>query len=399
MGSATEPNKKLSWTWSSLWNRQRPHNYVPVDEAEGNDYSTTTRSGPTDGLAQPVPKRRSWRHYFICGSIWGLTVPAAILLVCIFLSIARSLWGIEDDPDKIFGNWGKPGTETEGLAWYPTDFLRDVVPIRCHSHNDYWRKVPLFSALHAGCIGVEADVWLFDDDSELYVGHDAAALTSNRTFKSLYVNPLMDLLNQTNQQTKFYNDTRRGVFDYDPDQTVILLVDLKTDGAKTWPHVLAQLEPLRLRGWLTYFEDGIVNKRQVTVVGTGNTPFDLVVENSTYRDAFFDAPLADMWEDPDASDSISTLAKDATYNEKNSFYASTSFAETVGLVLGSLNNDQLRTIRGQIKGAHRRGLKARYWDTPGWPIGLRNKIWHILMEEGADILNVDDLKAASRTGW
>jgi hypothetical protein len=35
------------------------------------------------------------------------------------------------------------------------------VPVGCHSHNDYWRRVPLYSALQAGCIGVEADVWLF----------------------------------------------------------------------------------------------------------------------------------------------------------------------------------------------------------------------------------------------
>ncbi|XDG01705.1 hypothetical protein ABKA04_001320 [Annulohypoxylon sp. FPYF3050] len=317
------------------------------------------------------------------------------MLIYLLVSTARVLWGIDDDPDKIFGNWGKPGTGTEGLAWYPTDFLRDVLPIQCHSHNDYWRKVPLFSALHAGCIGVEADVWLFENDPELYVGHDTAALTPNRTFQSLYVNPLVELLNRTNPQTKFYNDSRRGVFDYDPEQTVILLVDFKTDGTELWPHVLTQLEPLRSRGWLTYFEDGAVNKRQVTVVGTGNTPFDLVVKNSTYRDVFFDAPLADMWEDPDAPDSND----DITYNETNSLYASTSFGETVGHIIIHFSDDQLRTIRGQIKGAHRRGLKVRYWDTPGWPVGIRNHVWHTLMEEGADILNVDDLRSASRKGW
>ncbi|KAI1414378.1 hypothetical protein F5Y13DRAFT_20311 [Hypoxylon sp. FL1857] len=395
MGNTTRPEKKL--LFSSLWSRQRQHDYVPVDGAEENEYAAATRI-ESDNVARPAPKGR-WCHGRLTScSIWGLTVLAAILLINLLLSIARSLWGIEDDPDKIFGNWGKPGTGTEGLAWYPTDFLRDVVPIRCHSHNDYWRKVPLFSALHAGCIGVEADVWLFDNDSELYVGHDTAALTPNRTFQSLYVNPLVDLLNRTNPQTELYNDTRRGVFDYDPEQTVILLVDFKTDGAKTWPHVVAQLEPLRSKGWLTYFQDGAINQRQVTVVGTGNTPFDLVVENSTYRDVFFDAPLADMWEDPDASDSVS--AKETpTYDATNSFYASTSFAENVGHVYTGFSDDQIRKIRGHIKGAHRRGLKVRYWDTPSWPIGVRNSVWHTLMEEGVDILNVDDLKSASRREW
>ncbi|KAI0135664.1 PLC-like phosphodiesterase [Daldinia grandis] len=383
---------------SNVWNRQRSHDYVPVNGSEENENPTAARIGSTDKIVRSASKRQRWQNYLTCGSIWGLVILASILLISLLLSIARSLWGLEDGPDKVFGNWGKPGTGTEGLAWYPTDFLRDVVPIRCHSHNDYWRKVPLFSALHAGCIGVEADVWLLDNDLELYVGHDEAALTPNRTFASLYINPLVDLLNHTNPQTQFYNDTRRGVFDYDPEQTVILLVDLKTDGAKTWPYVLAQLEPLRSRGWLTSFDKGVVHRRQVTVVGTGNTPFDLLAKNATYRDAFFDAPLRDIWEDPDAPDTKST-EEIPIYNDSNSFYASTSFGDTIGTVLGGFSEKQLHTIRGQIKGAHRRGLKVRYWDTPNWPVGIRNKVWDTLMEEGADILNVDDLRGASKLDW
>ncbi|KAI1469693.1 PLC-like phosphodiesterase [Daldinia caldariorum] len=396
MGSTTLSQTKLSL--SNIWNRRRAHDYIPVGGSEQNENPPAERIESADKVVLPVPKKQRWQGYLTSGSIWGLTILASILLISLLLSIARSLWGLEDDPDKVFGNWGKPGTGTEDLAWYPTDFLRDVVPIRCHSHNDYWRKVPLFSALHAGCIGVEADVWLFDDDPELYVGHDEAALTPNRTFTSLYVNPLVELLNRTNPQTKFYNDTRRGVFDYDPEQTVILLVDLKTDGTKTWPYVLAQLEPLRSRGWLSSFKNGVVHQRQVTVVGTGNTPFDLLTKNATYRDAFFDAPLKDMWEDPDASSPVSTEAA-PLYNDTNSFYASTSFADAIGIVLGGFSEKQLRTIRGQIKGAHRRGLKVRYWDTPSWPVGTRNKVWHTLMEEGSDILNVDDLRGASKLEW
>ncbi|KAI4860750.1 hypothetical protein F4820DRAFT_435903 [Hypoxylon rubiginosum] len=393
MESILRSERKLSL--NRLWNRQNSHEYVPVEGAEANEYRAATGLESTDKISRPASKRWRWQSYFTCGSIWGLTILAAMLLISLLLSIARSLWGIEDDPDKIFGNWGKPGTKTEGLARYPTDFLRDVVPIRCHSHNDYWRTVPLFSALHAGCIGVEADVWLFDDDPELYVGHDTAALTPERTFTSLYVNPIVDLINRTNPQTQLYSDTRRGVFDYDPEQTLILLVDVKTDGAETWPHVMSQLEPLRSRDWLTYVKDGVVQRHQVTVVGTGNTPFDLVVENSTYRDAFFDAPLAKMWVDPDDPDSTPTKEA-AAYDETNSFYASTSLMEAVGVGFGGFGDDQIRRIRGQVKGAHKQGLKVRYWDTPGWPIAIRNKVWHTLMEEGADILNVDDLRSASK---
>ena len=39
----------------------------------------------------------------------------------------------------------------------------DVHPFMCHSHNDYWRREPLYQAIHAGCTGVEADVWLLNE--------------------------------------------------------------------------------------------------------------------------------------------------------------------------------------------------------------------------------------------
>lgn len=314
------------------------------------------------------------------------------------LIVSHGFWGFGEDEPHLFENWGRLGTGTDGLAWYPTDFLRDVVPIPCHSHNDYWRKVPFFSAVKAGCTGVEADVWLFDDDADatLLVGHDTAALTAERTFESLYVFPILELLERMNPQTPYYNDTRRGIFDVDPEQSLTLLVDVKTDGAKAWPRVLEQLEPLRERGWLSYVENDVVHTRQVTVVGTGNTPFDVLMENRTYRDAFFDAPIDEMWEDPDSDEVVTTPTK---YNSTNSFYASVSLRATAGLGWYNPSKEKLRIIRGQIKGAHRRGLKARYWDTPAWPIQLRNKVWHLLEEQGIDMLNVDDLRAASKKAW
>ena len=332
-------------------------------------------------------------------------------------------------------NWGKPGTGTEDLAWYPTDFLRDITPIPCHSHNDYWRRVPLFSALRHGCTGVEADVWLFDD--ELYVGHNTASLTRNRTFTSLYIDPLVEILENQNPDTDFYNGTSHGVFDTDPGKSLTLLVDLKTGGAETWPWVLKQLQPLRERGWLSYVENNKLHTRQITVVGTGNTPFDVLMQNSTYRDAFFDAPLDQMWEPrqttpemadwPEFDDSLpgerldedegsaeesklsppenvgqgmSGVLPTDEFNELNSYYASVSFGKAVGRMWrGRLSPRQMKIIRGQIRGAHRRGLKARYWDLPSWPLGLRNHVWDVLVREGVDMLNVDDLRAASRQVW
>lgn len=345
-----------------------------------------------------------------------------LLVVNLFLGlVSLKIYGCIYD---VFRNWGEAGSGTEGRAWYPTDFTRDINPIPCHSHNDYWRHVPLFDAIRAGFTGVEADVWLFDDN--LYVGHNTASLTRNRTFQSLYIDPLVKILERQNPNTEFFNGTNHGVFDTNSGMSLTLLVDLKTEGAKTWPWVLAQLEPLRKRGWLSYVENDVLYPGPITVVGTGNTPFDVLTANATYRDAFFDAPLSEMWEpgtgeqatppivDSPAHDGegighvsrtnigqgLSGVSAASEFTFLNSYYASVSFPVAVGeMVNGELTPKQMAIIRGQIRGAHRRGLKARYWDLPVWPLRLRNHVWDVLVREGMDMLNVDDLKAASRLDW
>ncbi|AEO56179.1 hypothetical protein MYCTH_2300786 [Thermothelomyces thermophilus ATCC 42464] len=284
-----------------------------------------------------------------------------------------------------FANWGKPGTGTEDLAWYPTDFLRDVLPIPCHSHNDYWRKIPLFNALYAGCTGVEADVWLRNGD--LLVGHDKASLQPNRTFQSLYVNPLVEILTHQNPKTPFFRGKNNGVFDTTPDQPLVLLVDIKSDGRETWPLVSKQLAPLRERGWLSYYEKERFHRRPIIVVGTGNAPFDLVVGNSSYRDTFFDAPLDKL--------------ENSGYNWTNSYYASVDFWRAIGPVWWTSGPSQwqLDKIQAHLREARRRGLVSRYWKLPSWPIHVRNKVWEVLVEEGIGMLNVDDLDAASKQDW
>jgi rRNA biogenesis protein RRP5 len=41
---------------------------------------------------------------------------------------------------------------------------------------------------------VEADVWLFEGNEELLVGHSSTSLSEKRTLRSLYVDPLVELL-------------------------------------------------------------------------------------------------------------------------------------------------------------------------------------------------------------
>ncbi|KAL8721814.1 MAG: hypothetical protein Q9225_001569 [Loekoesia sp. 1 TL-2023] len=350
---------------------------------------------------------------------------------------------VPDGIHRIIDKWGQIGHIGQGLSSWPTDFSRGILPVPCHSHNDYWRRVPLYSAIEAGCISVEADVWLFGE--QLYVGHSLASLTPNRTLASLYVDPLVSILEKQNPTTNFHpdgNSSHHGVFDTDPEQPLTLLIDFKTSGSALFPYVVSSLEPLRSRGYLTHHNGTQIVNRPIIVVGTGNTPFNLVNSNvsNPYQDIFFDAPLDAMWEgvpgekapatpkpepplygsDIDASMPELTAAEQQqsaasddkgqgksgapespdAYTTENSFYASVSFTQAIGHVLsGKLSEPQMALIRGHIRGAHRRGLKVRYWELPFWPIGLRNFIWDVLVKEGVDILNVDDLKAATKKDW
>jgi hypothetical protein len=164
-------------------------------------------------------------------------------------------------------------------------------------------------------------------------------------------------------------------------------------------------------------EGNKVHRRPITVVGTGGAPFDLITSNQSYRDAFFDAPLDQMWEGPKLDDGEpipyvvtnmadkrdqenSDTSATESYTSVNSYYASTSFKQAIGTIWwGKLSNEQIELIRGQVRGAHRRGLKVRYWNTPAWPTSLRNYIWTVFMQEDVDILNVDDLEAVRDSDW
>lgn len=236
-----------------------------------------------------------------------------------------------------------------------------------------------------GCASFEADVWLFNNT--LYVGHEASALTQERTFSSLYVQPILDVLRRQNPTTPFVTTpTKHGVYDAAADQTILLFVDVKTNGTTTWPVVVQALEPLRSAGYLTTFNGTGITLGPVTVVGTGNTPLDQI-QPVRQRDFFYDAHL-DLLNSTEANITAAV-----------SPIASTSFLANIGEINGTTFNDtQLEILRGQIGEANRRGILARYWETPAWPISTRNAVWTTLVSEGVGLLGADDLPAAAGFG-
>jgi hypothetical protein len=315
-----------------------------------------------------------------------------------------------------FPDWDVPSfhPDPDASARFPTTITRNVKPLQCHSHNDYWRHVPLYEALHFGCTSVEADIWLMDDmegegESDFYIGHSLASLERRRTLRNLYINPLLRILDSRN-----YNTTTgarsEGVFETKPTQALVLLVDIKNEPTASFDALSAQLEPLRARGYLTYHDGTNLIPGPLTIVATGSTPYtSILAQNATHRDIFFDAPLGDLATSVSntahPADIENSIDKSTEYNTTTSLYASQSLRKVLGhpipfLLPGSPSQWQLERIRSATEAAHARGLKVRWWDTPDWPRSRRNRVWKILMEEGADVLNVDDLRAARDwDGW
>ena len=222
--------------------------------------------------------------------------------------------------------------------------------------------------------------------TELRVGHSHASLADDRTLSSLYVDPLVTMLEHLNANTASVSPN--GIFEVDPNQTVTLLLDFKTNGTEVWPLVNAALEPLRRNNWLRHW-DGASNAvvpGPITVVATGHAPFELVTANQTYRDIFFDAPLGEL--------------ASGLYDSTNSYYASASITKAIGRTwLGYFSKSQVDMLGSQVAQAQAKDLVSRYWDTPAWPVSARDRVWDVLVSSGVGMLNVDDLSGAARWNW
>ncbi|KAL8832455.1 MAG: hypothetical protein Q9170_004866 [Blastenia crenularia] len=333
-------------------------------------FSKRRHSSETDSTSEEKPKRALTKSGY--ANIVLSVVLFGVIIVLLVLEIPHHHTKPFNGVQMITSRWGLPSpSRQKALISWPTDFSRDITPIPVHSHNDYWRRVPLYDALTAGCTGVEADVW-FDPSlkDDLFVGHTRKSLTSARTLKSLYINPLLSILkNQNAASNLLTNDTtttpssqpnnnKIGIYDTKPSESLTLLIDLKTNPDSTFPAVLQALAPLHEAGYLTTWSPatGLV-RGPITVVATGNTKFAAHIlspaNTSPLRTIFFDAPLP-------ALSASHPSQQDLAYNTNNSYYASVSFDKAIGGTFyrreGMLRPEQLRKVREQIQGARERGL-------------------------------------------
>ncbi|PSL46190.1 alkaline phosphatase [Chitinophaga niastensis] len=220
---------------------------------------------------------------------------------------------------------------------------------QAHSHNDYERATPFYAAaaLHFGSI--EADIHL--KDGVLYVAHDTKDIQSFRTFKEMYLQPVLRQFEMNNG--KAYTDGT-------PMQ---LLIDIKTEANPTLQALQELLLPYR-----RYF-DRSVNPEAVKIVLSGNIPE--VADWPKYDSLFFFDAKADSVYPATLHQRIAMMSTNfQNYSHWNG--------------KGTLVPAELEKVTQVINRAHQQGFPFRFWGAPS-----AKTCYYKLMDLGVDWIGTD----------
>lgn len=215
---------------------------------------------------------------------------------------------------------------------------------KVHSHNDYEQKVPFWYALGSGAHSIEADVFL--ENSELFVAHNQKDITKERTFESLYLNPLnkalsMNMIKQESLQ---------------------ILIDIKTDAKTTLAQIVKNIQKY----------PQITAQKKVKFVISGNQPQP--EEYNSYPDfILFDYQRLDN-------------LTAAQWNKVA--LLSLNFKQySVWNGKGDLTADDLPKVTEVIKKAKSFGKPFRFWAIPDGKTS-----WEFFAHHGVDFINTDHPK-------
>lgn len=282
---------------------------------------------------------------------------------------------------------------------------KDVDPLPVHSHNDYWRSLPLLEAIAYGASSVEADVWIVPDVNDprevaLAVAHNEAYIDPvHQTLDKLYTSPLMEMLDQVNCRD---SSSRNGVFFDSPEQTLYFYIDFKSPDSRLLYRLLMQryLKPLIEKDYLTYYdmEEKKIVWRQITVILTGDFPNDLgVIDEDLKRGYFRDSKRYVFLE-------ASIVALDSMI-PNTAVVSSSSFSQLLEkchssqlkvIWRGHLVGQEINCLKSMIYSSHELNVQTRIWGVPNWPQKTSRTLWgQIIKDLHSDILNVDDLREAA----
>jgi len=237
----------------------------------------------------------------------------------------------------------------------------EVRPLpQAHSHNDYEQKRPLLEALDHGFCSVEADVYLVE--GRLWVAHDRKDLKPERTLKSLYLDPLAERVRN-----------RTGIF-ADPQARLMLLVDVKGQGAEVYERLKTELAPYA--PMLTRFRDSGVVTGAVTVVLSGDRAWDLARADRD-RWCALDGRMSDLTNAAPAGPAPASLVPLVSESWRSLFRWDGD---------GEMSAREKARLKALVGQAHAQGRKIRFWALPDRPAA-----WKVCQEAGVDLINTDKI--------
>ena len=237
-----------------------------------------------------------------------------------------------------------------------------IVPLsRAHAHNDYEHDRPLYDALANGFNSVEADIFLVDDD--LYIAHNRRDITSERTLRHLYLDPLRERIK------------RNGGHVFPNGPQFILIIDIKTDAVETYK-VLDRILTEYCDIFTSFGQDGR-NDNAVLAIISGNRPREFM-KAQKLRYAGYDGRLADL--DSESSADFIPMISDRW----GSHFTWNGTGE-----MPAKEHEKLQKI---VKKAHEKGRLVRFWATPDNPSQARENLWRQLLLADVDLINTDDLE-------
>jgi len=240
-----------------------------------------------------------------------------------------------------------------------------ITPLsRAHAHNDYEHDRPLYDALAQGFNSVEADIFLVDDD--LFVAHNRRDITSERTLRRLYLDPLRERVKQNGGRV-YPNPGAPGQF--------TLLIDIKTGAVATYKALDGILA--EYRDIFTFFGPGGRSDKAILAIVSGNRPREFM-ESQKLRYVGCDGRLADL-----QSESSADLIPMISDNWRNHFKWNG---------IGEMSAEEHNRLRDIVQKAHEKGRLVRFWSTPDNPSPARLALWRELLSADVDLINTDDLE-------
>lgn len=236
-------------------------------------------------------------------------------------------------------------------------FLYCVLPVQAqyttlnaHSHNDYAQATPFFLAYNTHFGSIEADIWVVNED--LFVAHNKAGITSERSLDSLYILPIVKFFRANGQKAWKGKSS-----------TFQLLIDLKTATEPTLS-LLVQ----KLKKYPDVFNSK-VNAIHVVITGNRPEPSDFI------KYPLFISFDGNIFLKYDASQ----IQRIALFSENLKRFTLWSGKEA----MAEIEEKRLRQIIDSVHGINK---KIRFWNAPDDP-----GAWKTLMDLKVDYINTDHI--------